>query len=122
MLFTMPERGARMPLWNSDKLRVNIIAYVDRYQSDFEDVVEWVREEVGAMDSVMEALSEITAVPPDVWDQFHARWREVSLLYVHLIYPPNYISEEGMIDHFAEQLEQFFDNDEKWLQARPNNN
>ena len=122
MLFTMPERDATLPLWNSEDVQANIAAYANRYQSKFDNVEDWISHEAEAMDDIMDILNTIAGVPVEVWDMFHARWQEAALLYLHIVHPPNYIADDELADYFAERLDQFFEEDEMWLQKRLSNN
>ena len=128
MLFTMPERDAKLPLWNSDEVQANIAKYTERYQSKFDNVEDWISHEAGTMDDIMGAFTTITGVPVEVWDMFHERWRDIILIYLHLELPPDrlpedteeYTAEEK--EFMAEELRRFFEDDESWLQTRPANN
>ena len=129
MLFTMPERDATLPLWNSDEVQANIAKYSDRYQSKFENVNDWISEEAQAMDDIMDVFTTIAGVPVEVWDMFHERWRDIVLIYLHLELPPGRLPEDTAWEYtmeerefMAEELRRFFKDDEAWLQKRPTNN
>lgn len=118
----MPERDAKLPLWNSDEVQANAAKYIDRYPAEFGYVEDWYYEEAQAMDDIMVTFNAIAGVPTEVWDMFHERWRDVSLLYFHLALPPDDLSEEDARDYMARALIRFFRDDEEFLQMRPNNN
>lgn len=126
MIFIMPDRDAKLPLWDDEELERNIQAYADRYKSEIDNPLEWVREELASMDFTMQAFSVMGGIPVETWDVFHDRWREVYLLQIHLlasdlVIDPSLISEKDFATYMAARLKDFFCEDTGWLQERPNN-